>query len=310
VVVTCGSTEAMAATFLALVEPGQEVVFLEPFYENYGPDAYLSGAVPKSVPMGRPGWTVDIDRLRDAITSRTRAMVLTNPHNPTGRVFGESDLRSIADLVVERDLLVFTDEIYEHILYDGRSHCSIALLDGMGERTVTISALSKSYSVTGWRVGWAVATRTLIDPIRKVHDFLTVAAPAPLQEAGVTALNFPEAYYRELTRSYHARRDLFFNLTEGTGFAMTPPEGAYYAMAEIGALRERIGAPDDTEFCRRLILEAGVAAVPGSSFFSDPADGRDLIRFAFAKRLETLREAGGRLAAFDGGDGGLKRMPS
>jgi aspartate/methionine/tyrosine aminotransferase len=298
IVVTCGSTEAMVASFLALVDPGDEVLLLEPYYENYGPDAFLAGAVPRFVSMSPPDWSLDMDRLAAAIGPKTRAIVLTTPHNPTGKVFDEQELKAIADLCLAHDLLVFTDEIYEHIVYDGRKHISIALLPGMRERTVTISALSKTYSVTGWRVGWAVAAPTLMPAIRKVHDFLTVAAPAPLQEAGVVAVGMPDSYYEELVRGYEERREVFFGLVEGSGFALSKPQGAYYALAWVGPLRERLGIEDDTQFCRELVLRAGVAAVPGSSFYANPADGRDLIRFAFPKRLETLRVAGARLAEF------------
>jgi aminotransferase len=302
VVVTCGSTEAMVASFLALVDPGEEVLLLQPYYENYGPDAFLSGAVPRFVPLAAD-WTLDPERLEAAIGPKTRAIVITTPHNPTGRVFTAEELGAIAELVIIHDLLVFTDEIYEHIVYDGRGHLSIALLPGMRERTVTISALSKTYSVTGWRVGWAISSPELIEPLRKVHDFLTVAAPAPLQEAGATAVALPDEYYSELVKAYEERREVFFGLVDGNGFDLTRPEGAYYAMANVGPLRERLGIPDDTTFCRELVLRAGVAAVPGSSFFADPAEGRDLIRFAFPKRLETLREAGARLADFGAVDG-------
>jgi aminotransferase len=296
VVVTCGSTEAMAAALLALVDPGDRVVLLEPFYENYGPDCLLAGAVPVAVPLRPPGWDLDPERLAAAVGPRTRAIVLTTPHNPTGRVLTGTDLEAVADLALRHDLLVLTDEVYEHIVYDGRRHRSMALIPGMEGRTVTISALSKTYSVTGWRVGWAVGPRELIDPIRKVHDFLTVAAPAPLQEAGVTALGLPDRYYRDLRRSYQERRDLFVQLGREAGLEVPPPEGAYYAMVRTAELREALGAPDDAALCRELVVRAGVAAVPGSSFFSDPAAGRDLVRFSFAKRTETLREAGGRLA--------------
>ena len=300
IVVTCGSTEAMAATFLALVEPDDEVLLFEPFYENYGPDAYLAGGVPKVVPLEAPSWELDHARLRTAIGPRTRALVLNTPHNPTGKVFGAADLAAIAEVAVEHDLLVFTDEIYEHILYDGLRHLSIASLPGMRERTVTISALSKTYSVTGWRVGWAVSSPPLIAAIRKVHDFLTVAAPAPLQEAGVVALGLTDGYYRELSEAYAKRRDVFLGGLEGTALRATRPQGAYYTMVDVGELRERLGENDDVALCRDLVVQAGVAAVPGSSFFADPAAGRNLIRLAFPKKLETLRVAAERLAAFAG----------
>jgi aminotransferase len=239
-----------------------------------------------------------MERLAAAVGPKTRAIVLTTPHNPTGKVFDEQELRAIADLCLANDLLVFTDEIYEHIVYDGRKHVSIALLPGMRDCTVTISALSKTYSVTGWRVGWAVASPALMPAIRKVHDFLTVAAPAPLQEAGVVAVGLPDQYYEDLVRSYEERREVFFGLVEGSWFELSKPEGAYYTLAWVGPLRERLAIADDTEFCRQLVLRAGVAAVPGSSFYANPENGRDLIRFAFPKRLETLREAGARLARF------------
>ena len=300
IVVTCGSTEAMAATFLALVEPDDEVLLFEPFYENYGPDAYLAGGVPKMVPLDAPSWELDPARLRAAVGPRTRALVVNTPHNPTGKVFDQTDLAAIAAVAVEHDLLVFTDEIYEHIIYDGHRHHSIALLPGMRERTVTISALSKTYSVTGWRVGWAISSPPLIAAVRKVHDFLTVAAPAPLQEAGVVALGLPDAYFRELSESYAERRDVFLGGLEGTALRATRPQGAYYTMVDVGEVRRRLGVPDDVALCRELVVQAGVAAVPGSSFLSDPAASRDLIRLAFPKKLETLRVAAERLAAFAG----------
>jgi aminotransferase len=298
IVVTCGSTEAMVSTFLALIEPGDEILLLEPYYENYGPDAYLSGAVPKTMRLDPPDWTLDPDKLRAAVGPRTRAIILNTPHNPTGKVFDDAELRALAEVAIEHDLLVFTDEIYEHIVYDGRRHRSIATLPGMRERTVTISALSKTYSVTGWRVGWAIADPRIMGAIRKVHDFLTVAAAAPLQEAGITAVSLPDAFYEDLVRGYTERRDLFVGLLEGTGFDVSPPQGAYYLMTGVGPLRERLGIQDDTTFAERLTVEAGVAAVPGSSFFVDRSAGRDLIRLAFPKRLDTLRAAAERLRAF------------
>ena len=297
VVVTCGSTEAMAASFLALLDPGDEIVVFEPFYENYGPDAYMAGARPVVVPLDPPDWAVDVDRVAGVMTDRTRAMVITTPHNPTGKVFSRDELQALADLAIERDMLVFTDEIYEHIVYDGRRHLSIALLPGMRERTVTISALSKTYSVTGWRVGWAIASEPVMASIRKMHDFLTVAAPAPFQEAGVTAVEMPDTFYDRLVLDYAERRSVFLGMV-GDAFDLIVPEGAYYTMARIGPLRKRTGAADDTGFCHDLVLRAGVAAVPGSSFFADGRRGHDLIRFAFPKRLETLRAAGERLAEY------------
>ncbi len=298
IVVTCGSTEAMAASFLALVDPGDEVILLEPFYENYGPDAFLAAGVPRMVPLHPPDWDLDLDRLAAAIGPRTRAIVVTTPHNPTGHVFSGAELAGLAELAIAHDLLVFTDEIYEHIIYDGREHLSIATLPGMAERTVTISALSKTYSVTGWRVGWAIAAPALMASIRKVHDFLTVGAPAPLQEAGVTALQLPASYYTGLAESYTARRELFLTSMAGLGLELRPPQGAYYALAGAGDLRRQLGCADDTELCRLLAVQARVATVPGSSFFARPQDGIDLIRFAFAKRAETITEAGRRMHEF------------
>jgi aspartate/methionine/tyrosine aminotransferase len=298
VVVTCGSTEAMAATFLALVDPGQEVLLLEPFYENYGPDSRLSGADVAVALLSRPDWGLDLDRLEDAVTSRTRALVVNTPHNPTGHVFDDGELAAVADLAVRRDLLVFTDEVYEHIVYDGHAHRSIAVLPGMRERTVTISALSKTYSVTGWRVGWAIADPALMASIRKVHDFLTVAAAAPLQEAGITATSMPEAYYAELSRAYQERRDVFLEGLAEARLSCSTPQGAYYTLVDVSAVRSRLGLEDDVALCRELVLRAGVAAVPGSSFFSRPQDGRDVVRLAFPKRVETLQQATARLASF------------
>jgi aspartate/methionine/tyrosine aminotransferase len=302
ITVTCGSTEAMVATFLSLLDPGDEVVFFEPFYENYGPDAYLAGAVPKVVPLAEPGWRFDPERTEAAVGPRTRAIVMTTPHNPAGRVFDQDELEALAEIAIRHDLLVFTDEIYEHIVYDGREHRSVALLPGMRERTVTISALSKTYSVTGWRVGWSITSAEIALSLRKVHDFLTVAAPAPLQEAGITALSLPDEFYRDLAAFYAERRDRFFKLA-GEAFAeqgveLLEPEGAYYALARIGPWRERLGLADDTAFCQDMITRAGVAAVPGSSFFVDPRKGFDLVRFAFCKRLETIDEAVGRLGEY------------
>jgi aminotransferase len=282
IVVTCGATEAMAGAFLALLEPGSEVIIFEPFYENYGPDCYLSGAKPRAVPLRPPDWTLDLEELTAAVGPDTRAIVLNTPHNPTGKVFSLQELTGIAELAVARDLLVFTDEIYEHIVYRG-THQSIALLPGMRDRVVTINTLGKTYAATGWRVGWAIAAPPLMGALRKVHDFLTVAAPAPLQEAAVVALGLPDSFYSELARSYRERRDLFIALAAAAG---------------IGSLRQASGEADDVAFCRRMVIDGGVAAVPGSSFFSRPEAGRDLVRFAYPKRLETLRESGSRLEHF------------
>jgi aminotransferase len=290
--VTCGSTEAMIASMLGILDPGDEVVVFEPFYENYGPDAILAGAVPNLVTLRPPDWTFDEGELRAAFTPRTRAIVINSPNNPTGKVFSGEELGSIAELCTEHDAVAITDEIYEHILYDGASHVPLATLPGMAERTVTISALSKTYSVTGWRVGWAIAPPPLMGGIRPVHDFLTVAAPAPLQVAGVTALAMPDAHHERTAAEYLERRDLLLSILAETGFEVgATPAGAYYVMADCSHL----GLGDDVATARHLVENVGVATVPGSSFFSRPPDGSHLLRFAFCKRLETLEAAGDRL---------------
>jgi aspartate/methionine/tyrosine aminotransferase len=292
VTVTCGSTEAMIAALMAILDPGDEVVIFEPFYENYGPDAILSGAVPKRVRMRPPDWSFDPDELRRAFGPRTRAIIVNTPNNPTGHVYRRDELQLIAQLCHEHDAVAVTDEIYEHILYGGATHIPIATLPGMAERTVTINGMSKTYSVTGWRVGWAIAPPVLSSAIRKVHDFLTVGAAAPLQEAGVAALAMPQSYYDEMARAYTARRERLLGILGRTGFRAFPPEGAYYVMADISAF----GWEDDVSFVRHLVEQIGVAVVPGSSFFDNPADGRQLVRFAFCKRDETLDEAERRLS--------------
>ncbi len=294
VTVTCGSTEAMIATLLAVLDPGDEVVVFEPFYENYGPDAILSGAVPRFVRLRPPAWDFDPAELERAFTPRTRAIIVNTPSNPTGKVFTRAELETIAELCRRHDALAVTDEIYEHILYDGAVHVPLATLPGMAARTITINGMSKTYSVTGWRVGWAIAPAALTAAIRKVHDFLTVGAAAPLQEAiafGLETLG-PE-YYRGLAAQYRIRRDLLHEALLAAGFRCTPPEGAYYILADFSRLSDR---PDD-EFARWLTCEAGVAPVPGSSFFSRPELGRNLVRFAFCKTEDQLREAGQRLRA-------------
>jgi len=296
VTVCCGSTEAMISTLLAVCNASDEVVIFEPYYENYGPDAVLSGAKPRFVKLRPPRdaageWTFDERELRAAFDRHTKAIIVNTPNNPTGKVFTRGELELIRDLCVEFDVLAITDEIYEHILYDGTKHISMASLAGMEERTITINGMSKTYSVTGWRVGWTIAPPTITDAIRKVHDFLTVGAPAPLQEAGASALGLPDSYYANLAEGYRKRRDRLIPVLEEAGFRCFRPRGAYYVMTDIGAF----GYADDVAFTKYLVSEVGVAAVPGSSFYRDRKDGAQQVRFAFCKRDATLDEAAARL---------------
>jgi aminotransferase len=292
ITVTCGATEAMIAAMLGLLDPGDEVVVFEPFYENYGPDAILSGASPRYVTLHEPDWSIDPDELRAAFGPRTRGIVVNSPHNPTGKVFARAELQLIADLCLEHDAIAFTDDIYEHLVFDGE-HIPLATLPGMAERTVSIHSMSKTYSVTGWRIGWTITSPELSVGIRRVHDFLTVGAAAPLQAAAVTALGFAPAYYKQLVADYRERRDVLVPALREAGFRVHEPQGAYYVMTDI---RELSGPDeDDVAFAHRLIRNPGVAAVPGSSFFSRPALGRTKLRFAFPKRLETLQAAAERL---------------
>ena len=294
ITVTCGATEAMASVLLALIDPGDEVLIFEPFYENYGPDAVLCGATPVWLRMDT-GSPLDLEAVRSAVTMRTRAIVINTPNNPTGRVLTPEELDGLAAICIERDLLAITDEIYEHLVFEGR-HVPIATLPGMRERTITISGASKTYSVTGWRIGWIVAPAMLTAAIRKVHDFLTVGAPAPLQDACATAVEtLGQEYYDSLLAGYRERRDVLYRCLVDAGFHCTPPAGAYYIMTDFSALSDE---PDDV-FARRLARgvagERGVASVPGSSFYHQPADGRRFVRFAFCKRLETLQAAAAQL---------------
>lgn len=291
ITVTCGATEAMAAVFLALVNPGDEVIVLEPFYENYGPDAILAEATPVFVPLVQPGWTIDEERLRRAFTKKTKAIIVNTPHNPTGRVLSRDEISLIAELCVEHDVYAFTDEIYEHIRYAGAHH-AIATWPGMAERTITISGLSKTFSCTGWRLGYAIAPEKESIAIRKVHDFLTVGAPAPLQAAAAIGMAFDADYYNHLALDYRARRDVMCESLREAGFTFSVPEGAYYILADFSQLSD---LPDD-EFAKWLTAEVGVATVPGSSFFrGGSAGGAKLVRFAFCKKTETLLAAGERL---------------
>jgi aminotransferase len=296
VTVCCGATEAMIATLLAIVDPGDEVIVFEPFYENYGPDTILSGAMPRFVRLRPPvdgagDWWFDQDELAAAFSNRTRAIIINTPNNPTGKVFTRAELDAIAGLCLRWNVVAVTDEIYEHIVYEPAVHVPLRTIDGMADRTVAINSTSKTFSVTGWRVGWAVAPPDIAPAIRKVHDFLTVGAAAPLQAAAAAALMTPGNYYRELADSYRRRRDRLLSILTDAGLPSFTPRGAYYIMTSI----DDMGFADDVEFVRYLVTEIGVAAVPGSSFFRDTAAGRQLVRFCFCKREETFAEAETRL---------------
>lgn len=293
ITVSCGATEAMMAALLATINPGDEVIVFEPFYENYVPDAAISGAQLVYVPLEEPNFAVDPERLRAAFSPRTKAIIVNTPNNPSGRVFTLAEMEAIAALCREFDALCITDEIYEHILYDEHTHISMAALPGMRERTITISGMSKTFSVTGWRIGYLIAPPELTDGIRKVHDFLTVGAPAPLQEAASVALSFDDTFYEGLRGMYVAKREILLRALTDVGFDVVRPEGAYYIMADI----RPFGATDDVEFSRFLTSEIGVAPVPGSSFYHNQALGRTKIRFTFSKNEETLNLAAERLSA-------------
>jgi aspartate/methionine/tyrosine aminotransferase len=292
ITVCCGATEAMISTMMAIVNPGDEVIAFEPFYENYGPDAILSGATPRFVKLRPPDWSFDPDELAAAFGPATKAIILNTPNNPTGKVFERAEIEQIRDLCDRWNAYVITDEIYEHMVYDGAVHIPPATIDGLRERTITINALSKTYSVTGWRVGWAIAPPEVTSAIRKVHDFLTVGAAAPLQEAGAIALQFPDTYYEQLAADYLVRRDKTLGILEGAGFRCFRPRGAYYIMTDISAF----GFSDDVEFARYLVKEIGVAGVPGSSFYRNAKDGGRQLRFTFCKSEKTLNAAAERFA--------------
>lgn len=284
IVVTCGATEAMMAAMISLVNPGDEVVVTEPFYENYGPDAIVSGATARAVPLEWPTWRLDEERLKEAFTPKTKAIVVNTPNNPSGRVFSRRELGLIADLCTDHDVIAITDEIYEHIVFDGRRHLSLASLGDMAERTITINGVSKTYSATGWRVGWAIAPTALATALRRAHDFLTVCAPHAFQVAAEVALGLPDSYYTALARSYERKRNRFVEGLRARGLRPTRPEGAYYVLAEISDFP----FPDDWEFAMALVERVGIACVPGSSFFARGEDGARFVRFVFAKKDSTL----------------------
>lgn len=287
ITVTCGSTEAMIATLKAIINPGDEIILFEPFYENYGPDGILSGAIPRYVTLNSPNWSFSPDELEKAFNEKTKAIVINTPNNPTGKVFSKDELEQIAALCVKWDTYAITDEIYEHILYEGK-HISLATLSGMEERTITINSISKTYSVTGWRVGWAIAEKKITQRIRKIHDFLTVGAPTPFQHAAVVGLSFPDDYYEKLRTHYQEARAFLVELLLKVGFQCSYPEGAYYVIADMRHLMPRFGVNDDFSFSKKLIEVTGVATVPGSSFYSVPQKGRTQVRFCFCKKWETM----------------------
>lgn len=291
ITVTCGTTEAMISAMLALVDPGDEVIVFEPFYENYGPDAILSGAIPKFVTLREPEWRFDEKELESAFNNKTRAIIINTPNNPTGKVFGRSELEFIAKLCQKWNVVAISDEIYEHMLYDGLEHIRMADLPGMRERTVTITGISKTYSATGWRIGWVIAPPEATNAIRKVHDFLTVGAAAPLQEAAAHALGYPDSYYTDLENLYAAKRDKLMATLNGVGFKTFAPQGAYYIMTDASDLMSLSGHDNDVDFAHWMIREIGVATVPGSSFYRNKADGRNKIRFCYCKKPETLQLA-------------------
>jgi aspartate/methionine/tyrosine aminotransferase len=300
ITICCGSTEAMMSAMMAIINPGDEIVVFEPYYENYGPDAILSGATPRFVKLRTPDWSYDERELSAAFGPRTKAIILNTPNNPTGKVFTRAELEFIRDLCVRWNAFCITDEIYEHILYDGAEHISMAQIDGMRERTIVINGMSKTYSVTGWRVGWAIAPPAPTAAIRKVHDFLTVGAAAPLQQAGAMALKSPNSYYQNLASSYSEKRARLLKILTEAGFTVFKPRGAYYIMTDISGFNFNGGATsgkatNDVAFAKFLVEKVGVAVVPGSSFYGNPSDGASQVRFTFCKKESTLAAAEGRL---------------
>src|SRR5512139_1009965 len=294
ITVCCGATEAMISSLMAIVNSGEEVIVFEPFYENYGPDTILCNAKPRFITLHESDWHFDEKQLTKAFNDRTKAVVINTPNNPTGKVFSREELQFIADLCMKWGVIAATDEIYEHILYDGAEHISMASLPGMRDQTITVNSISKTYSLTGWRVGWAIAPEHLTSSIRKVHDFLTVGAPHPLQEAAAVALRMDRSYYSTLAREYQERRDYFAGVLQDVGFRVYSPRGAYYIMTDVAHL----GVSDDTAFALELVEKGGVATVPGSSFYSRPSSGASKVRFCFPKKMDTLKKAAEKLKKF------------
>jgi len=294
ITVCCGSTEAMISSLMAIVNSGEEVIVFEPFYENYGPDTILCDAKPRFITLHEPDWHFDERELTQAFTNKTKAIIINTPNNPTGKVFSYEELKFIADLCLKWGVVAVTDEIYEYILYDGSKHISIASLPGMREQTITINSISKTYSLTGWRVGWAIAPTQLTASIRKVHDFLTVGAPHPLQEAAANALRMDRSYYQTLAKEYEERRDFLAQVLDEAGFRIYRPKGAYYIMTDVG----HFGFSDDVAFAFYLVEKFGVATVPGSSFYSRSSLGATKVRFCFPKKKETLEQAAEKLKHF------------
>jgi len=292
VTVTCGVTEAVNSAMLSILNPGDEIVIIEPAHENFIPSAIFAGATPVAVPLEAPGYRLDPERLERAVSPRTKALLLNTPHNPTGRVFDAEEMQGLIDVVLKHNLVVITDEIYDHILYDGRKHVSPGSLEGLVERTITISGLSKTYAITGWRLGFAIAPTPLAKALRPVHDFLTVCAPTPLQVAAVTGLNLPQEYYDGMLADYHRRRDVMMGILEEIGFEAMPPEGAYYVLADYIHSPFPQAEWDSMRFAKWMVQEIGIAVVPGTVFYSLPGYGEHSVRFAFPKRLETLQAAG------------------
>ena len=300
IVVTCGVTEALAASMLAILNPGDEIIILDPAHETYRPAVIFADARPVSVVLEPPDFRLDRERLAAAVTPRTRALILNTPHNPTGRVFDEEEMAAIIEVVTKNDLILITDEIYDRILYDGREHLCPGRLEPLKERTITIGGLGKSYAITGWRLGYAIAPTPLARAVKPAHDFLTICAATPLQAAALAAFDLPESYYQQMTADYHQRRALISDILEELGFVFTQPQGAYYILADYRSLPIPQARWDATRFARWLTTEVGVAVVPGPNFYGNPADGEGLIRFAYPKQLETLRAAGQRLARLKG----------